>query len=243
MRVAVITDTHGNRFALEAVLTDVRAAAPDQILNLGDQVWGSADPAGAYALQRELGALEARGNTDEFIAATDARLNGEWAAVRPSVDRLRDLLPASAVAHLAALPTAIEAADGEIVAAHGSLRDPWDALFRTRDATGTRDATRDELLERARDHARARVIIVGHTHTEKILSHDGRTFVNAGPVSLQADGDPAARWVLLERRGRAWTVSFRRVEYDFDTAARFVLEHDPDGAAHAAQLRAGRLAR
>lgn len=53
MRLAVLGDVHGNAFALRAVLDDIRAASPDQVLNLGDTVWGCADPARAWALQQE----------------------------------------------------------------------------------------------------------------------------------------------------------------------------------------------
>jgi len=51
MRVAVISDVHGNAFALEKVIEDLYGESPDLILNLGDQVYGRADPARAYALQ------------------------------------------------------------------------------------------------------------------------------------------------------------------------------------------------
>ena len=50
MRLAVLGDVHGNAFALDAVLADVRSAAPDALFNLGDTVWGGADPARAWAL-------------------------------------------------------------------------------------------------------------------------------------------------------------------------------------------------
>lgn len=70
MRLAVISDVHGNAFALDAVLREVRAAAPDLIVNLGDQAEGSADPARALEMQAELaaaGALEVRGNNEEKL--------------------------------------------------------------------------------------------------------------------------------------------------------------------------------
>ena len=67
MRVAVISDVHGNAFALDAVLQDLRAASPDVIVNLGDQIEGSADPARAAAVQAGLGAVEVRGNNEEKL--------------------------------------------------------------------------------------------------------------------------------------------------------------------------------
>jgi predicted phosphodiesterase len=47
MKIAVFSDVHGNRFALEAVLQDISSHKPDLMLNLGDTVLGGADPAGA----------------------------------------------------------------------------------------------------------------------------------------------------------------------------------------------------
>ncbi len=45
MRLAVISDIHGNRLALEAVLADIREQSPDQTVNLGDHVSGPLEPA------------------------------------------------------------------------------------------------------------------------------------------------------------------------------------------------------
>jgi predicted phosphodiesterase len=75
MKLAILTDVHGNRFALEAVLRDIEANKPDSIANLGDQVWGAADPAGAWTLQQSLGAVTVRGNTDEFMASNPSELS------------------------------------------------------------------------------------------------------------------------------------------------------------------------
>ena len=71
MKIAVFGDVHGNRFALEAVARDIEAHQPDAWVNLGDQLFGGADPAGAWHLQQQLkaqhGVLEVRGNTDERL--------------------------------------------------------------------------------------------------------------------------------------------------------------------------------
>ena len=105
----------------------------------------------------------------------------------------------------------------------------------------TQAATHAEMLERIAGFPKARVVIVGHTHQEKITARHGITLVNAGPVSRQGDGLLHARWVLLEHRDQAWQVKFHRVEYDFETAARWALAHAPDGVKEAEQLRTGRF--
>jgi len=87
MKIAVFGDVHGNRFALEAVVADIEQHAPDAWVNLGDQVFGGADPAGAWVLQQQLkaryGVVEVRGNTDERLGetlseTTEKRAMLEW---------------------------------------------------------------------------------------------------------------------------------------------------------------------
>lgn len=237
MRIAVLTDVHGNRFALEAVLDDIRSASPDVIANLGDQVLGFADPAGAYAILRGLGSVNVRGNCDELYAA---RLE-ELEEARADVEELRTLLPVESVEALGSLPLTATLADGEVLLCHGSPSTPWVGLLAVREGHSWRDATREELRERLAEHASARVVVVGHTHTEHLRLLGSTTLVNSGPVAYQNDGNPAARWTLLERRRGGWSVTFRRVAYDVETAARWIEERHPDKARDAAHLRDGRF--
>lgn len=68
---------------------------------------------------------------------------------------------------------------------------------------------------------------------------DDTLVVNAGAVSQQVDGDPRARWTLLEKRSGRWSVQFRRVEYDWEAAARWATENAPDPEEEAETLRKG----
>ncbi|MCP2013730.1 putative phosphodiesterase [Deinococcus sp. HSC-46F16] len=226
MRLAILTDVHGNRFALEAVLDDLRAVSPDAVHNLGDTVWGMADPAGAWALQREHAPPTVRGNTDEFFLADPSELEAETRTYREFLEGQLGGVPPE----LAALPLTATAADGEVLLAHGSPADAWEALFKLPD---------EEKLARVRDWPGARVVVVGHTHTEAVWTRGGLTFVNAGAVSRQKDGDPTARWVLLERRAGVWDVTFRRTPYDTEAAVRWATDHAPDGGAEAYMVRTG----
>lgn len=235
MRIAVFSDVHGNRFALEAVLRDIEAHKPDVLANLGDQVWGGADPAGAWQLQQESGAVTVRGNTDEFLRLPLGELGG----FRAFGEWLRAQLEPTVPAALTALPIVEELAGGAVVIAHGSFQNPSDALMLTREGDGARPATLAEMVERTSAYSKAKVFVVGHTHTEMLFARDGRTFVNAGAVSRQGYGDPMARWVVLEEYTGAWSVGFRRVSYDTEAAARWALAHCPIGEQEARQLRTG----
>lgn len=130
MRVAVFGDVHGNRFALEAVAGDIETHRPDAWVNLGDQVFGGADPAGAWHLQQQLkagyGVLEVRGNTDERLGQPLT----ETTEKRGMLTWLHTQLPRGAGASVAALPTSVTLADGEVLAAHGTPDSAWTYLLR-----------------------------------------------------------------------------------------------------------------
>lgn len=234
MKLAILTDVHGNRFALEAVLRDIKANKPDSIANLGDQVWGAADPASAWTLQQSLGAVTVRGNTDEFMASNPNELSD---GPRAWASWLREQLPASAPDMLGQLPLTQELADGEVVIAHGALHDTWEALLFDMSGGKVTPVSEQHLLTAANRFPDAKVFVVGHTHRELIRSMNGVTFINAGPVSRYLDGYAVARWVLLERRQGHWDVQFKRVGYDVTQAVAWAEQHSPFGPEEARLLR------
>ena len=67
MTVAVISDVHGNAWALDAVLADARGRGADTFLDLGDTLDGPLDPAGAADRLMALGALTVCGNHDRLM--------------------------------------------------------------------------------------------------------------------------------------------------------------------------------
>ena len=236
MKIAVFGDAHGNRFALDAVVADIERYAPDAWVNLGDQLFGGADPAGAWSLQQALksqhGVLEVRGNTDERLGeplteTTEKRAMLEW---------LHSVLPAGAGAYVAGLPTNVTLADGAVLAAHGTPDSAWTYLL----LDGKTWASDALVLDRLGGTVRARVVLVGHSHQEHLRQIGSLTVVNVGAVSRQKDGSPVARWVLLEGEGDRWSVTFQRVQYDVEAAALWAEQHAHDGQKEAAQLRTGR---
>src|SRR6266478_1026201 len=83
MRIAVVSDIHGNRRAFQSVLGDLRQVAPDLILHGGDLAAGGAHPAEIIDQIRSLGWPGVRGNTDEMLWAPE-RLT-EYAAANPKI--------------------------------------------------------------------------------------------------------------------------------------------------------------
>src|ERR1700674_3028194 len=72
MRIAIVSDIHGNRTAFEAVLADLRQTSPDLILHGGDLADGGANPTGIVDRIRELGWQGVIGNTDEMLSSSES---------------------------------------------------------------------------------------------------------------------------------------------------------------------------
>lgn len=235
MKIAVFGDVHGNNFALQTVIADIEASKPDLWVNLGDQLFGGADPATAWQTQQQLkeryGVHEVRGNTDERLGEkltshTKKREMLEW---------LHGVLPEGAAGYVAHLPTSVTLAEGEVIAAHGTPTDAWEYLL----LDGEGWASDKLVMKRLGDVGQARVVIVGHSHLEHVRQIGNLTVVNCGAVSRQKDGSPLARWALLEGEKGVWNVTFKRVAYDVEAAAHWAEIHAFHGDKEARQLRTG----
>lgn len=230
LTVAVLTDVHGNGFAAEAVAEDIAHFQPDAIINLGDQLWGQANPALALEVQKSLGAYEVRGNNDErlTLSSTDERMDDPRIALQ---NWLRGEVPTVELERLSHLPTEMTLLDGQILAAHGTPGNPWGSLlwgweYGPMNALTFWRRSDEEIAERLAGFAEMPVVLVGHTHREAVQHWHGRLLVNVGPVAHQNDGDPRARWTLLRREAGQWTAEMRRVAYDWQGTANWIRQGD-----------------
>ena len=224
MKIAVISDVHANLAALQAVLADIDAVAPDAaIWHTGDIVGYNAEPNEVVALLRDRGAVGVMGNHD---AAVLGELDVRWfnpeaaAAVRWTATHLT---PESA-SWLHALPKISEMGAATLV--HASLLKPLEEYVIN--AEGAREnllALSTPVLFHGHTHIpaywalrgnqSASVVIDGHA--QPLLSP---SLINVGSVGQPRDGDVRASWVLWDRSddgsaiGALGTVQWRRVAYD-----------------------------
>lgn len=220
MKLAVISDIHGNRLALEAVLEDIARQGVDGIVNLGDVLSGPLDPVGVADLLIGQNIPTVVGNHDRY-------LRDGTAAELTSVDRFvfERLRPAH-FDWLQSWPATQVVAD-EVLLCHGTPASdvtPW--LDGWWDGRAVRTPTEDEVAQHADGHDYA-VILCGHTHQSRAARlADGRLLLNPGAVGLQVHlGLPDAHYATLEKRGGAYTVNFHMVPYDWDGAARQAEAH------------------
>lgn len=244
MRIAVLSDVHGNLLALEAVLADLVRRSPDLMVNLGDCVSG---PLHARDTAEVLLALEM-----PTIAGNHERqlLTQTLAEMGPSDRRAADELRAEHWGWMETLPSTAWFADG-VFACHGTLESDLPYLLEDVDKGRHRPVDAAAVAIRVAG-CEAQVILCGHSHQPRIVPlGDGRLVVNPGSVGLQAftwdqpvphvmaTGSPHARYALLDRHRDGWRAELVRVPYDWDSAADLAAARGRADWAEA--LRSGQL--
>lgn len=216
MRFAVLSDVHGNRLALEAVLDDIKFQGVDATLCLGDHVSGPVDPAGsADLLMQAIDGPLVHGNHDRWL----------WQSSQKSLDPVdrfaRMRMKQAHMTWLEAQP-ATAVFNGEVFLCHGTPQSDnqvWlDNYWQDRQTT----LPAEETIVRQAEGVDYPVMLCGHTHIARsVRLRDGRLIINPGSVGLQlVHGSPDARYAVVERRNGRWLTSIRVVEYDHHGAAR-----------------------
>jgi len=217
VRIAVLSDVHGNLEALDAVLEDIAHQQVEATVALGDFLSGPSDPLGVADRFIELGLPAVRGNHDRYI--TDGR-EKDW-----HIDALvRGLLDARQHQWLASVPATL-LLEGDVFLCHGTPRDDNTSFMDTMVGKIPTMHPRDYIEAEAAgfDHD---VLLCGHTHVPRSLRlADGRLVVNPGSVGLPMEiGSPDARYAIIEKRRAGWNTELRAVAYDHAAAAKQALD-------------------
>lgn len=200
MRILVVADLHANPAALDAI----REPA-DIVLCLGDLVEYGPDPAGAIDWVRTNATHTVRGNHDHGAAQNVLVAGAAGFKYLTMVTRratVAQLAPADR-RFLADLPTSAMLTLGgkRFLLVHASPRDPLDEYVPTNP-----EAWADRVA-----HLRIDYLLVGHTHQQFVFDvGDGVTVVNPGSTGLQRDGDPRAKYAVIEDG----VVALKQVPYD-----------------------------
>lgn len=232
MRLAIVSDIHGNLTALEAVIADIERRGVDRVVHGGDLALVGCRPAEVIDRVRDRGWPGIVGNTDELLWRPE-----EHAVQVRNAPRLRDLLrllfdeyaPATRellgderIDWLRRLPS--EYRDGELMLVHASPGDLWRA---------PQPDAHDAELSSTYGRCDARLAVYGHIHRPYVRDIDGLTVANSGSVGTPFDGDPRASYLLVSS-GEAQVV---RVEYDVEREAAAVLGSDYPDAERIAQMQ------
>jgi predicted phosphodiesterase len=218
MRIAVVSDIHGNRTAFEAVVEDLRKTAPDLVLHGGDLAHGGSSPAEIVDRVRELGWRGVMGNADELLfrpesltefAARSPRLAALFQTIGEMAEFTREVMGDERLTWLSNLSCV--QIEGPIALVHASPESEW--------VSPGADAA-DAELERVYGPLGKPVAVYAHIHCAYIRGVGGLTVANTGSVSLSFDGDPRAAYLLVEDGAP----STRRVEYDVEKEMKLLGE-------------------
>lgn len=228
MRIAIISDVHGNVKALEAVAADVHRRGPfDEVINAGDLVLGGPRPRETMDALMPERYPTVRGNTDEWVA-------GAPGGPGPTVAWARERLTADQLAFLQRLPLSyrVEPWDGPpLVVVHATPVSTTEVL---------KPDAPEEIVARAFEQARTRTLAYGHIHRPYIRAVADGLVVNVGSVGFPFDGVPRPAWAIFTLEGGRWRAEVIRVAYDQEAVAQDLLASDhPDATAFARRVRTG----
>lgn len=249
MRIAIVSDVHGNLPALEAVVKDIARRGVDCVVNLGDNLSGPLMPletaqflmaqddwihlAGNHERQLlTLGAGE-RGLSDEFAHSQLGAKEFAWLATLKPVHRL----------------------SREVLLCHGTPTSDIEYFLETVEPGNFRAANATEVDARLGDvGAEVELIACGHTHVPRVVrASSGQLVVNPGSVGLQAysdvrpyphvveTGTPDARYAVVERVRGEWVSTLVAVPYGFGEMAALAVGRGRGDWGCA--LRTGRVGR
>lgn len=225
MRVAVLSDIHGNLLALEAVLADLEAAGgADAVVIAGDLCLDGPRPRETLERLRALGYPLVQGNTDRDLALSPSETaESEQAEL---LDWTRQRLGEESVTFLRTLPFAHRVPDptgeGVVLVVHANpknLDDPLRPFASEAQIAPLLDALAPEVT----------TVVFGHLHLPFVREVGRVLLADISSVGLPKDGDRRAGYGVLTWNGAGWSVEQRRVEYAVEEVVAQLREADPPG--------------
>ena len=219
MRLAVISDVHGNVIALERVTKHLARQGADLVVNLGDCVSAPLWPRETYEALRALNAPTVRGNHDRWLG------DAERASRSPMIAFVREQLSADEREALVGLPPT-RRIDDDILAVHGTPASDTEYLLEDSVDDRLCLATSAQLEERLRGPTE-RLVLCGHSHQQHTAWAAGaRLVVNPGSVGCpryagnevparNEASSPHARYAIVTRRDGQWSAELFVLEYDW----------------------------
>jgi putative phosphoesterase len=213
MRIAIISDIHGNQVAFEAVLDDLSQQTPvDEIVIAGDNCLNGPRPREVLTMLQELRCPVLQGNVDEDIVTLRPK---KGTKKRAMVEWTREQIGPEGIEYLASLPTSHlvtnpEQAEGSnVLVVHANPLNLDEALF---------PSASDETLEHYLGELDSSIGVVafGHFHVAYMRHWRHLLLLDAGSCGLPRDEDLRASYATLTWHDGEWEAEHRRVPYDVD---------------------------
>jgi putative phosphoesterase len=244
MRIAVVSDIHGNLPALEAVTKDIRQRGVDGTVNLGDSVSGPLLPLETAQFLMTQDWVHLAGNHERQILFPGPHGRAASDAYAYTQLTTRELDWLVTLQHRQPLGR-------EVLLCHGSPRSDIEYFLETVEPGLVRLARPEEIDVRLGEET-ATLVLCGHTHVPRsVRASRGTLIVNPGSVGHPAydddaphrhvieSGSPDARYAIVEYGQDGWMASLHSVPYDPRAMAQLAVRNDRPEWAFA--LLSGRM--
>ena len=214
MRIAIISDIHGNQLALEAVLHDLtRQPAVDHLVIAGDLCMNGPCPQQVLETVQSLLCPVLRGNVDVEVV-TQALEKGE--KKRSTAAWTREQIGQAGIDYLASLPLTHRISNShgsDLLIVHANPLNVEDAIF-----PNASDSTLEHFLGGLDDNIGA--MAFGHLHIAYTRRWRHLFLVDVGSCGLPRDEDHRAAYGILSWQGNGWEAEIRRVSYDVQAVVK-----------------------
>lgn len=222
MRLAVLSDIHGNLTAFNAVLNDINKLDIDKCIIAGDHIVDCPQPNEVLEKLKNLNAYVIKGNREEYVLNYNKGMHNEWnrhkqmaAAVWTS-----NVLHEDNTKYIAKLPEQLNISLPKmdtIRVVHGSPFDISEKLF---------PGKYPERIEKALKGIKESVLICGHTHQAWSKAAYNKLIVNPGSVGVPFNKNKFAEYAVLTWNDNKWVVSHHQVEYDLKELEQIFFESE-----------------
>ena len=225
-RIAVISDIHSNSLALTAVVEDITRRGINEIINLGDTLYGPISPNSVFHIIKHLNITSISGNQDRLILENLDKDSGI-----PTLEFVKSRLDNEAIEWLRKQPFDLEYNE-DIYCCHGNPINDDEYLLEQVPGENNIEFRDHQAIMELIGHITQKVILCGHSHVAKVHNVGEKIIINAGSVGLQAYTDelpyvhsmenhtPHARYMILNKQNGIYSAELSLVDYDFKSAAR-----------------------
>ncbi|WP_306007698.1 metallophosphoesterase [Bacillus sp. MMSF_3353] len=242
MKIAIISDVHGNSHALKSVLEDIERRKVEMIINLGDSVYGPLDPLGTIEILMNNEMIHIKGNCDRML----------WEPIQEQSATLtfvRNQLTENHIDWLKQHPFQFIVDD--ILFCHGKLTSDEVYLLEEMDENGAVLKSEKNIMDQLKN-IEQKIIVCGHTHIPRVVYlANGKIIINPGSIGLPAykdelpivhkmeSGTPHAKYVVIEKVLGEWVIEQISVPYNWEEAAELAFQQERHDWAQA--LKTGKI--
>ena len=208
VRVAVLSDIHGNLQALQKVISDADQRSVNVFLNAGDSIGYGASPNEVVELICQRNILSVVGNYDLEVLEDKNNPNGEK---QLAFKYAKKTLSRGCRSLLGALPRTLrlQAADKKLIVTHGSPQSINEHIYQN---------TSEQRLKTLAEGVDAEVVVIGNSHEQFMRVVNGVYFINPGSVGRPGDGNPQAAYAILDFN--PFRAQLIRLDYPVEAAAQ-----------------------